>query len=156
MKWTPFGKDSESFVEGHRDGCANQPCIHLKFDIATSTDEARKAIRAIESAIKYAEGRKRRYKDDSHNWHPNPNYLMNKKEIIEMLAEVEHNQWLVWSQSLAERNLVGRETMDKWLPLWVAYKDLSELQKEKDRAFARVVYKVIRPYLNISHCDIPE
>ena len=68
MKWTPFGKDAYSYIESFRDGCASQPCVHLHLDIACDTIEARRVIKDIVRAIKYAEGRKRIYKDKSHNW----------------------------------------------------------------------------------------
>ncbi len=65
MKWQSFGKESEVIIEGYRDGCGSMPCVHLRADIAMSTNEARIIIDRLLRAIKYAEGRKRKYKDHS-------------------------------------------------------------------------------------------
>jgi hypothetical protein len=54
---------------------------------------------------------------------------------IERVAEVEHEQWMAWSKSVAPE--VSPERRARWQKLWVPYKDLPEDEKEKDREWAR-------------------
>ncbi|MGG1445034.1 hypothetical protein ABE354_23880 [Brevibacillus laterosporus] len=63
------------------------------------------------------------------------------KEIIEKLAELEHEQWIKWSQSVAPE--VSPERRERWQTYWIPYSDLSEEVKEQDRVWARKVLEVI-------------
>jgi hypothetical protein len=58
---------------------------------------------------------------------------------VERVAEVEHDQWMAWSKSVAAE--VSEERRVRWEKLWVPYKDLPEAEKEKDRAWARKAIK---------------
>jgi hypothetical protein len=60
----------EYTIEAFRDGCASQPCVHIKWpeEISVSVEYAEKLIIRLEKAIKYCNGRKRKYKDKTHNW----------------------------------------------------------------------------------------
>jgi len=64
-KW----KYKEFEIEAFRDGCASQPCIHIKGpeEIAVLIEYAKKLKIRLEKAIKYCKGRKRKYKDETHN-----------------------------------------------------------------------------------------
>ena len=55
--------------------------------------------------------------------------------ILERLAEVEHEQWMAWSQSVASE--VSAERRQRWQSCWVPYEDLPEEMKELDRLWAR-------------------
>ncbi len=77
--------------------------------------------------------------------------MTTKEEIIEKLAELEHEQWMKWSQSLCQKVLThdvystGREMFLKhqsWLNCWKSYDELTEEQKEQDRIWARKVFGV--------------
>jgi hypothetical protein len=70
----------------------------------------------------------------------NPN--SNPEELVEALAEIEHAQWMHWSQSVAPNVPVA--TRDKWLHSWVDYAELTEELKEADRVWARKVLTLLR------------
>jgi len=63
-------------------------------------------------------------------------------ELVEALAEIEHAQWLHWSQAVAAD--VVAATRAKWQRSWVAYAELTEDLKEADRVWARNVVKLLR------------
>lgn len=64
------------------------------------------------------------------------------EELIEALAEIEHEQWRFWSQTVAGE--VSAETREKWQRSWVNYAELSENLKEMDRVWARKVIARLR------------
>jgi len=67
---------------------------------------------------------------------------MIEEELLEQLAEVEHEQWMAWSQSVAAE--VSAERRQRWQACWVPYEDLPEEVKELDRQWARKVLEVLR------------
>ena len=81
-------------------------------------------------------------------------------ELIEKLAELEHDQWMSWSKALWQeyhnmyRDLdealdqhtvlrIIKERKKRWQKNWIPYNELSEEMKEHDRHWARKVLKVI-------------
>jgi len=77
-----------------------------------------------------------------------------QKELLEKLAELEHQQWEFWSKSVCSHLLLDRSPMrmrdrvltkhDSWELLWVPYDRLSEEMKEEDRKFARKVLDILK------------
>jgi hypothetical protein len=65
-------------------------------------------------------------------------------ELIEALAEIEHAQWMHWSQAVAGN--VAAATRDKWQRSWVDYAELPDELKEADRVWARKVVSLIRQH----------
>jgi hypothetical protein len=63
-------------------------------------------------------------------------------DLIEALAELEHEQWMYWSQSIAAE--VPALTKAKWQRSWIAYPDLNNELKEADRVWARKVVNLLR------------
>ncbi len=63
-------------------------------------------------------------------------------ELVEALAEIEHEQWLHWSQAV--RAEVNTETLGKWQRSWVDYDELTDDLKEADRVWARKVLTLLR------------
>ncbi len=59
------------------------------------------------------------------------------QELLERLAELEHEQWVAWSRAVADE--VSEERRRRWQECWVPYAELSEEVKELDRAWARKV-----------------
>lgn len=57
--------------------------------------------------------------------------------LLERIAELEHQQWMEWSQEVADE--VSHERRERWARYWVPYADLPEDIKELDRAWARRV-----------------
>lgn len=66
----------------------------------------------------------------------------NDDELVERLARVEHDQWMAWSKAAAAE--VGAERREAWQRGWIPYDELSEEQKEKDRAWARRALAALR------------
>lgn len=66
---------------------------------------------------------------------------MKKKELIEQLAKLEHDQWMEWSKSVSKE--VSEERLNRWKKLWIPYSKLSEEMKEEDRKYARKVLNLL-------------
>jgi hypothetical protein len=69
-------------------------------------------------------------------------------DLVEALAEIEHEQWMHWSQTVAVN--VPDATRDKWQRSWVNYADLTDELKEADRVWARKVVTLLREQKLIS------
>lgn len=68
---------------------------------------------------------------------------MNKtKQLLEKLAEIEHDQWMEWSKAVAPE--VSEERRKRWEKYWIPYSELSEEVKEQDRKYARKVLSLIK------------
>jgi len=82
-----------------------------------------------------------------------------KDELIERLAELEHEQWIEWSKNIAPElsdlrnaasvplvkdSLVLRTTerLQRWSSFWIPYDKLNEKTKEQDRKWARKVLQI--------------
>jgi hypothetical protein len=57
--------------------------------------------------------------------------------LLKRLAELEHEQWMAWSRSVADE--VTPERRRRWEAMWVPFNQLSEAEKERDRVWARKV-----------------
>lgn len=66
---------------------------------------------------------------------------MVNNELIEKLAEIEHEQWMLWAKSV--HNEVSSERKKRWQSYYVNYNELPEEVKEQDRVFARKVMEVL-------------
>ena len=64
------------------------------------------------------------------------------EELTEALAEIEHDQWIRWSQSVSKE--VSDERRGRWQAFWVPYGDLTEEVKEHDRRWARKIVALLR------------
>ena len=63
--------------------------------------------------------------------------MLHVDDLIEALAEIEHQQWLHWSKAVAPE--VAEATRQKWRRSWTDYSELAEDVKEADRVWARKV-----------------
>ncbi len=63
--------------------------------------------------------------------------------LRELLASIEHDQWISWSKALVATELLSPERIERWKSLWVPYDELSECDKQSDRDWADVVLDVI-------------
>jgi len=63
-------------------------------------------------------------------------------DLVEALAEIEHAQWMHWSQAVAAD--VTATTRHKWQRSWVDYAELTDDLKEADRVWARKVVMLLR------------
>lgn len=65
-------------------------------------------------------------------------------EMIEKLAEIEHNQWMTWAKSIMEKEKLSDDRVKRWNDeCMMPYSDLSEEMKEFDREWARKVMDCI-------------
>ena len=81
--------------------------------------------------------------------------IINGKKIdLEKLAELEHKQWIDWSQTLINRlkewdnegmplHTAIETLLQRWKSNWIPYEYLNEETKEYDRVYARKVLEVI-------------
>ena len=67
-------------------------------------------------------------------------------ELLEKLAELEHEQWVAWSKALDDTETLSDKRMERWVKLWVPYSELSEKDKEFDREWARKVFRLYEEY----------
>lgn len=61
---------------------------------------------------------------------------LNQTELLEKLAELEHEQWIKWSKSIAENEHISFERFERWQELWRPYCLLTEKEKDQDREYA--------------------
>jgi hypothetical protein len=66
---------------------------------------------------------------------------MKNEKPLEILAELEHEQWIHWSKSICKNPEVGitQKKREAWEKLWRPYCELTEEEKEQDRKWARKV-----------------
>ena len=64
--------------------------------------------------------------------------------ILEKLANLEHQQWVKWSQDISSKEILSNERLTRWRNLWCEYRFLSEEMKEFDREWARKVLLIIK------------
>jgi hypothetical protein len=66
------------------------------------------------------------------------------EELLEALAELEHEQWIAWAKSVSgSEPLLTSERRNRWRKLMVPYSELPEEIKELDRIQARKVLALI-------------
>lgn len=62
---------------------------------------------------------------------------------IEKLANLEHEQWITWSQQIAKTETISPERLARWKTLWKPYSELTEEQKTSDREWALKAFKIM-------------
>jgi hypothetical protein len=65
------------------------------------------------------------------------------KNLLEALAELEHEQWIFWSRNIADTETITEQRLERWKKLWIPYQQLTEEQKAADRLWAGKVLKII-------------
>ena len=66
---------------------------------------------------------------------------LTSKQLIEDLADLEHQQWMLWSKEIASKEKLSKKRLKRWKKLWKPYKELTEKEKEQDRIWAKKVLK---------------
>jgi hypothetical protein len=64
-------------------------------------------------------------------------------ELRERLAALEHEQWVAWSRDIAMTESITPSRLSRWIDLWRPYDELTEGEKDQDRAWADKVLAVI-------------
>ena len=63
---------------------------------------------------------------------------LESEELVETLAELEHEQWMVWSKHIANAESISPERLANWKDnYWRPYSELSDSAQEMDRTWAR-------------------
>ena len=73
--------------------------------------------------------------------------MIEDKELLEKLADLEHKQWIEWAQNIINNEKISEDRLDRWAHLWVNYNQLNEEQKEKDREWARLIIEELKSQL---------
>lgn len=68
---------------------------------------------------------------------------ISREGLIEILAGLEHEQWVLWSKSLVAAGQVDVELSRQWKDFWCDYAALPNSAKELDREWARKVVKLL-------------
>lgn len=58
---------------------------------------------------------------------------------IELYSERIHDIWMIWANHMMSVEQISDERKMRWKSLMIPYKDLSEIEKEKDRVVVRYV-----------------
>jgi len=66
------------------------------------------------------------------------------EEIIESLAELEHDQWMSWADSIMKSEKISDNRFARWASLMIPYAELSEEMKEHDRVWARRALAILK------------
>ena len=69
---------------------------------------------------------------------------LDNKELLEKLAELEHQQWMAWASKVLETENISDETRKRWESYFVPYVDLPDNIEELDRNYARKVLKILQ------------
>lgn len=72
-------------------------------------------------------------------------------DLRELLAELEHQQWIVWSVQIAETEHISEERRERWKKLWRPYNELNEEEKDQDRKWADKVLELLPKEIEIDH-----
>jgi len=69
---------------------------------------------------------------------------MKSEKLLEKLADLEHQQWANWANSILESEKISPERFQRWRKLIATpYAELSEEMKEHDRKWAKKVMQLI-------------
>ena len=85
--------------------------------------------------------------EDNHNLIPlytHPVKELTDEEIIESLAELEHEQWMKWADTIMQTEKISDSRFARWASCMIPYAELSEEMKEHDRVWARQALAILR------------
>ena len=69
------------------------------------------------------------------------------KKVRELLANLEHEQWILWSKNIAATEKITPIRLKRWKQLWRPYSKLTKAQKDQDREWADKVIMIIEANL---------
>ena len=81
--------------------------------------------------------------DSIHTCSPQLKQLTDE-EIIEFLAELEHEQWMKWADTIMQTEKISDARFARWASCMIPYADLTEEMKEFDREWARKALAILR------------
>jgi len=65
--------------------------------------------------------------------------LGSEELLVDILADLEHEQWRHWSSNIANEEDISRDRLNRWAESDVPFDSLSDYEKEHDRVWARKV-----------------
>ena len=86
---------------------------------------------------------KRVTSDSIHTCSPQLKQLTDE-EIIESLAELEHEQWMKWADTIMQTEKISDARFARWASCMIPYAELTEEMKEFDRVWARKALAILR------------
>lgn len=57
-------------------------------------------------------------------------------DAVEILAGLEHEQWIEWSRNIAETEDLSPDRIERWGRYWIPYDQLDEPTKDHDRRWS--------------------
>lgn len=69
-----------------------------------------------------------------------------RNELRERLAELEHEQWSYWADSIMATEPLSQTRKERWTTFLVPYVELAEEIKEHDRVWADKVLAIMDEY----------
>ena len=73
-----------------------------------------------------------------------PSKDLTDEEIIESLAELEHEQWMKWADTIMQTEKISDARFARWASCMIPYGELTEEMKEFDREWARKALAILR------------
>jgi C4-dicarboxylate-specific signal transduction histidine kinase len=110
-------------------------------EIAKEIDRDSQSVKAYLQELKHLPNIKSKEKNGKIHFYRTDN---KEAQVVEKLADLEHRQWMHWSQYVAREHNISEELKEKWDENWKPYSELSEEMKEKDRKWARKSLKIIK------------
>ena len=74
-------------------------------------------------------------------------------KLVDLLATLEHEQWIKWAQSLMDTENLSPKRIERWKKYMVPYVELDEKTKDYDRKWAREVIKLFMRCGIMPICD---
>lgn len=71
-----------------------------------------------------------------------------RQELRERLAELEHEQWWAWVETIIATESISNVRKDRWTQFMIPYVELAEEIKEHDRIWADKVLAIMDDYYN--------
>jgi hypothetical protein len=68
---------------------------------------------------------------------------MTELDLRELLAALEHEQWMAWANHIMDTEPISEERKNRWQHFMVPYADLDEITKEFDRVWADRVLHIL-------------
>ena len=82
--------------------------------------------------------------DDGIPLYTHPAKTLSDEDLIESLAELEHQQWMKWADTIMQTEKISDNRFARWASCMIPYAELSEEMKEFDREWARKALAILR------------
>ena len=120
--------------------------------MATQNDNLKSGLYHANEQIKYLESHPVEEQDESFDRtasHMAGEYVsytkeLTDKEIIESLAELEHEQWMKWADTIMQTEKISDVRFARWASCMIPYAELTEEMKEFDREWARKALAILK------------